>query len=211
MQDIVLKNINKSFGNHTVLDHLSLEIAAGDYVSITGESGKGKTTILNIIGMLDRPDSGTVQICGCKNPAFSSREAVRLRRYDVSYLFQNYGLIDTETVEKNLAIVLRFKKMSSTAKKRFISGALAQVGLTGYEKRKIFTLSGGEQQRVALAKIIVKSPKIILADEPTGSLDEKNRDYVLRILENFNREGKTVIVVTHDAFVASCAKRNIHL
>ncbi|MCD7947296.1 MAG: putative bacteriocin export ABC transporter [Oscillospiraceae bacterium] len=211
MQDIKLTNICKKYGDNAVLNNFSLDIAAGDYISITGESGKGKTTILNIIGMLDAPNRGTVEICGCKNPKFSSREATRLRRYDVSYLFQNYGLIDTETVEKNLAIVLRFKKISRTAKKRFIANALAQVGLQGYEKRKIFTLSGGEQQRVALAKIIVKSPKIILADEPTGSLDEKNRNYVLGILNELNKEGKTVIVVTHDAFVASCAKRNIHL
>ena len=211
MQDIILTNVCKRFGKKTVLDHFSLEIAAGDYISITGESGKGKTTILNIIGMLDTPDNGSVEICGCKNPKFSSRAAMWLRRYDVSYLFQNYGLIDTETVEKNLAIALRFKKVSAAGKKRFIADALSKVGLAGYEKRKIFTLSGGEQQRVALAKIIVKSPKIILADEPTGSLDEKNRNYVLGILEALNKSGKTIIIVTHDAYVASCAKQNIRL
>lgn len=211
MQDIILTNVCKRFGKKTVLDNFSLQIAAGDYISITGESGKGKTTILNIIGMLDTPDKGSVEICGCKNPKFSSRTAMRLRRYDVSYLFQNYGLIDTETVEENLAIALRFKKASAAGKKRVISDALSKVGLSGYEKRKIFTLSGGEQQRVALAKIIVKSPKIILADEPTGSLDEKNRNYVLEILEVLNKSGKTIVVVTHDAYVASCAKRNIQL
>jgi len=211
MQAITLKNISKKFGDKTVLENFSLEVMQGDYVSITGESGKGKTTILNIIGMLDTPDSGSIAIFGHKNPDFSSRAAVQLRRHDVSYLFQNYGLIDTETVEENIKIALRFKRSTKAKQRQIVAEALKQVGLAGYERRKIFTLSGGEQQRVALAKIIAKSPKIILADEPTGSLDEKNRDYILKILENFNREGKTVIVVTHDSCVASCAQRHIRL
>lgn len=211
MAIIELKNICKCYGDHIILDEFSLTINEGDYVSITGPSGKGKTTILNIIGMLDKPNSGTVKICGHSNLNYSSRDAVNIRRYHLSYLFQNYGLIDAETVEENMNISLRFKKMRKDKKKKLISDALNQMGLTGYEQRKIYTLSGGEQQRVALAKIIVKSPKIILADEPTGSLDEKNRDYVLKVLEKFNEEGKTVIVVTHDSCVASCAKRHICL
>ena len=211
MNGIILRDIDKSFGAKTVLDKFSLEINEGDYIAITGESGKGKTTILNIIGMLDKPDGGTVVIRGQQNPAFSSRAAVSLRRHSISYLFQNYGLIDTETVEENLKIGLRFKKTPGAGKRRVIADALEQVGLAGYEKRKIFTLSGGEQQRVALAKIIAKSPKIILADEPTGSLDGKNRDYVLEILNRFKKQGKTVILVTHDPYVASCAGRHITL
>ena len=211
MQDIILKNVSRKYGDRTVLDNFSLEAEPGDYISITGESGKGKTTILNIIGMLDKPDSGYIEICGCKNPSFSDSEAVRLRRYDISYLFQNYGLIDTETVASNIAVALRFRKGSSSSKKRLISKVLEQVGLKGFEKRMIYTLSGGEQQRAALAKIIAKSPRIILADEPTGSLDEQNRNYVLKILDTLNRRGTTIIIVTHDPFVASCAKRNITL
>jgi putative ABC transport system ATP-binding protein len=211
MQAITLNGVSKRFGGKVVLDNFSLEVMQGDYVSITGESGKGKTTILNIIGMLDAPDSGLIAILGQKSPGFSSRAAVQLRRHDISYLFQNYGLDDTETVENNIKIALRFKPLPKARQGQAVAEALAQIGLAGYEKRKIYTLSGGEQQRVALAKIIAKSPKIILADEPTGSLDEKNRDYVLKILENFNREGKTVIVATHDPCVASCAKRHIHL
>ncbi len=211
MAIIELKEICKNYGNHVVLDKFTLEINEGDYVSITGPSGKGKTTILNIIGLLDVPSSGSVIICGHRNLKFSSRAAVNIRRNNLSYLFQNYGLIDTDTVEENMNISLRFKKIRKSEKRELISNALCQVGLVGYEKRKIYTLSGGEQQRVALAKIIVKSPKIILADEPTGSLDEVNRDYVLKVLEKFNKEGKTVIVVTHDSCVASCAKRHICL
>lgn len=208
---IMLKDICKQYENHIVLDKFSLEVKEGDYISITGQSGSGKTTILNIIGMLDIQTSGTVEICGYKNPRVASKETTKLRRYEMSYLFQNYGLMDSETVEENLNIALKFKKLSKAEKKKQISSALTQMGMSGYEKRKIFTLSGGEQQRVALAKVILKSPKIILADEPTGSLDCENRDYVMKVMKKFNEEGKTVIVVTHDSYVASCAKRHICL
>jgi len=211
MADIVLEDIYKRFNEKTIFENFSLEVNKGEYLSIMGESGKGKTTLLNIIGMIDKPDSGTVIIQGHKNPDFSSRASVNLRRYSISYLFQNCGLIDTETVENNLKIALHFKKVSKGKKKTLIADTLSYVGLKGYERRKIFTLSGGEQQRVALAKIIAKSPQIILADEPTGNLDHKNRNYVLEILKNLNSEGKTVIVVTHDPYVASCAGKHIKL
>lgn len=124
---------------------------------------------------------------------------------------QNYGLIDTETVKYNLSISVHFKKLSKAKKKQLYSSALERVGLPGYEKRKIYTLSGGEQQRIALAKIMVKSPQLILADEPTGSLDARNRDIVLAMLRQLNEEGKTIVVVTHDPTVSACAKRHINL
>lgn len=211
MEAILLKDITKKYGENIVLDKFSLIVEEGDYVSITGESGKGKTTLLNIMGMLDEPNEGIIEIYGNKNPLFTSKRSINLRRHTISYLFQNYGLIDTDSVENNIKISLKFKKLNKKEIKKVVSNALEQVGLIGYEKRKIFTLSGGEQQRVALAKIIAKSPKIILADEPTGSLDEKNRDYILKILDKFNSEGKTIIVVSHDPKVASCAKKHITL
>ena len=164
-----------------------------------------------MMGLLDRPDSGTIVLCGQKNPKFSSRTAINLRRRHISYLFQNYGLIDTETVESNMQIATHFKSVSRKKERRLIADALAQVGLQGYEGRKVYTLSGGEQQRVALAKVIAKSPQIIFADEPTGSLDERNRDYVLEILQELNYQGKTIVVVTHDPHVNECAQRHILL
>lgn len=209
MQHIVLNNICKKFGEKIILDNFNMQVNKGEFLSIMGESGKGKTTLLNIIGMLEKADSGELIIKGHRNLSFSSPKAIKLRRYDISYLFQNYGLIDNETVLNNLKIVTKYQK--SKNEKNDIINALDRVGLSGIEKRKVFTLSGGEQQRVALAKIILKSPEIILADEPTGSLDYKNRDYVLEILKNLNEEGKTVIVVTHDSCVEKCAKRNIYL
>ena len=190
MTAITLSNINKRFGEKVLFRDYSLHIEAGEFVAIKGESGAGKTTLLNIIGLLETPDSGSVTLCGARNPSFSSRAAVHLRRHKLSYLFQNYGLVDTDTVEANMKLATRFGKAKGKAEKERIADALAQVGLSGYERRKVYTLSGGEQQRVALAKIIAKSPDIILADEPTGSLDERNRSYVMDILKELNRQGK---------------------
>ncbi|MBD5545404.1 MAG: ABC transporter ATP-binding protein [Lachnospiraceae bacterium] len=211
MSVMKLENISKKFGEKTIFEGFSIEIQQGDYVSIMGESGRGKTTLLNILGMLEAPDSGNVIICGKKNPKFISRATRNMRRKKISYLFQNYGLIDTDTVEENLKLVLKYKRETAGERNRNIAAALKQVGLSGFEKRKIFTLSGGEQQRVALAKIILKNPQIILADEPTGSLDSKNRDYVLNILEELNKKGKTIVVVTHDKEVAKCAHLSVQL
>jgi putative ABC transport system ATP-binding protein len=126
-------------------------------------------------------------------------------------LFQNYGLIDAESVFENVRIVTRFKKLSKKEERKAIADALEKLGLAGFESKKVFTLSGGEQQRVALAKILIKSPGIILADEPTGSLDEDNRDYVMRILQDLNEEGKTIVVVSHDPQVTQCAKSHLHI
>lgn len=211
MQCVTLENVTKSYGSKKVLTDFSLTVDEGDFISIMGASGSGKTTLLNLIGMLDTPDSGRISILGCDNPVNSSRQMLRLRRTEVAYLFQNYGLIENETVEDNLNLASRFQRISKSQKREMYTKALAEVRLAGYEKRKIFTLSGGEQQRVALAKVIIKSPKLILADEPTGSLDPQNRDDILSILKKLNREGKTIIVVTHDPCVDSCAKKHINL
>lgn len=211
MNLIKLEGVCKRFGEKNLFNNLSMEIEQGEFVSIMGESGAGKTTLLNIIGMLEPPDRGNVTVCGQQSSSFSSRTATLLRRNHISYLMQNYGLIDTETVKYNLSISVHFKKLSKTKKKQLYSSALERVGLPGYEKRKIYTLSGGEQQRIALAKIMVKSPQLILADEPTGSLDARNRDIVLAMLRQLNEEGKTIVVVTHDPTVSACAKRHINL
>lgn len=211
MADIILSNIRKCFGEKVLFNDFSLKIESGDFLAIMGESGAGKTTLLNMMGLLDTPDSGSITICGKKNLSFSSRAAMELRRCNISYLFQNYGLIDTETVKSNMRIATHFKRLSGKKEKRLISMALEQVGLHGYERRKVFTLSGGEQQRVALAKVIAKSPQIIFADEPTGSLDERNRNYVLEILKELNHQGKTIVVVTHDPYVNTCAKQQLSL
>lgn len=185
MTAITLSNINKRFGEKVLFWDYSLHIEAGEFVAIKGENGAGKTTLLNIIGLLETPDSGSVTLCGARNPSFSSRAAVHLRRHKLSYLFQNYGLVDTDTVEANMKLATRFGKAKGKAEKERIADALA--------------------------KIIAKSPDIILADEPTGSLDERNRSYVMDILKELNRQGKTIVVVTHDPYVSDCATRHIAL
>ena len=211
MADIILSGITKKYGDRVLFQDFSLKVEKGEFLSITGESGAGKTTLLNMMGLLEQPDRGNIILFGRRNLKFSSRQAVELRRHKISYLFQNYGLIDTETVMDNMKLAVRFYKISGAERRKRILGALEQVGLAGYERRKIYTLSGGEQQRVALAKVTAKSPQLIFADEPTGSLDEKNREYVLDILKALNRRGKTVVVVTHDPYVDACAKRHICL
>ena len=211
MAMITMKNIEKKFGDKVIFDQFNMSVQAGEFVSIMGKSGKGKTTLLNMIGMIEHPDGGEITICGEKNPKFYSAAARKLRANKIAYLFQNYGLIDNDTVEQNLKVSARFRKESRSRQKARFAAALEAVGLKGYEKRKVFTLSGGEQQRVALAKVIVKDPELILADEPTGSLDADNRDYILDIMKKLNEKGKTIIVVTHDPVVNLCAKRNISL
>jgi len=211
MAVISLNNICKSFGNKVIFDNLNLNVNEGEFLCITGVSGKGKTTLLNIIGLLEKPDSGSINIMGYDNPEIDSKSGIKLLRSNISYLFQNYGLVDNETVEYNLKIATRFLKLSKNDEKKKIAEALNTVGLNGYEKNKIFQLSGGEQQRVAMARILIKPTNIVLADEPTGSLDSDNRDLIMELLTKVNEQGKTVIIVTHDKEVVKCAKRVIEL
>lgn len=166
-------NLSKSFGEHKIFDHLSFKIPSKQITAITGPSGSGKSTLLNILGMIERPDAGSVRLNGKDLPKAGSNASSRLIRHEISYLFQNYALVDTETVEKNLEYALHYQKGSRKEKKEKIRQALAEVGLAGFEKRKVFELSGGEQQRTALARALLKPGGLILADEPTGALDEK--------------------------------------
>ena len=211
MPIVSLMNINKSFKDKVIFKDFSLDVEEGEFLSITGASGKGKTTLLNIIGLLEKPDSGDVFLFDTKNESFGSRKARDIRRHKLSYLFQNFGLVDNETCKFNLNLALEFSDYNREQKREAISDALTKVGLEGFDNRKVYSLSGGEQQRVALAKILLKSPELILADEPTGSLDADNRDFVLSLLKEFNEAGKTIIMVTHDVKVDSCAKRHICL
>ncbi|SMC24984.1 putative ABC transport system ATP-binding protein [Clostridium acidisoli DSM 12555] len=208
---IELKNINKHYGEHKILNNFSLDINKGEMVAITGASGRGKSTILNIMGLLEGFDSGDYLIDGEKNVKVNSRRSVKILRETINYLFQNFALIDEESVGYNLELALKYVRANKTEKKNMIKNALNQVGLDGYEKKKIYELSGGEQQRVSISRCMLKPSKIILADEPTGSLDESNVKLVLNLLKVLNEKGKTVIIVTHDKFVASNCTREISL
>lgn len=198
-------NISKRFHSHDILNSFNVNIEKNCLTVITGESGKGKTTLLNILSLLEKPDSGVVKIDNKSNP--NPKQVMHIRRHSISYLFQNYGLIDEHTVEKNLSISLTYKKHT----KMSISEALAQVGLEGYEKRKVYELSGGEQQRIALARVLLKDAYYIFADEPTGNLDIGNRDIVMKLLREQANKGKGVILATHDLHLLTYADKHIHL
>lgn len=208
---ITLKNVSKSYDKKSVLSNVSLEIADGEFVVITGKSGCGKTTLLNIMGLLETPDSGTVTLDG--KTRLSRRDTAMFYRHISGFLFQNFALIDNESVWNNLKIAVAYSGLSQKAKSKKIHAALAQVGLPKYENKKIYQLSGGEQQRVALARVILKEPRYIFADEPTGNLDAENRDLVFEELKRLRNQGCTVIVVTHDILLAqsNCIDRVIAL
>lgn len=204
---VELKNICKTFGNHTVLKDFSLQIKGNEFVAIIGESGAGKTTILNIISMLEKPDAGEVVING--NNHFTKKEIQNLRRYVYGYIFQNYVLIEEETVKENLLISKKYRK---NFKEQELEEVVAKVGLPKeYLDHKVYELSGGEQQRVAIARIMLKPCEIILADEPTGNLDVHNKKKVIKLFQQMKTEGKTIICVTHDEQMAKKADRIIYL
>ncbi|MDG0767187.1 ATP-binding cassette domain-containing protein [Bacillus halotolerans] len=204
---IELKSISKSFDGKAVLSNFSIHIEENEFVSIVGKSGSGKTTLLNIISLLDYPDEGEVVILGYENP--KSKEVMKLRRENLGYIFQNYVLMDNETVLTNLLLSTAYAKDFDKNK---LSEALEMVGLDkSFLKKKVYQLSGGEQQRVAIARIILKPCDIILADEPTGNLDEYNKNIILSLFHQLKEMGKTIICVTHDPEIANCSDRVINL
>lgn len=204
---IQLSNISKCFGKKTVLSNISLFINKNEFVCITGESGVGKTTLLNIIGLLEKPDSGEVILEGKKR--FSNKDILKLRREFFGYIFQDYLLLPDESVKENICIS---KYNSKKMDKRAIDKVMEKVGLdSSYLQKKVHYLSGGEQQKVAIARMMLKQYELVLADEPTGNLDYKNKMDVIKIFKDIKKEGKTIICVTHDKEVADSADRVINL
>ncbi|EGO5014719.1 bacteriocin ABC transporter ATP-binding protein [Enterococcus faecalis] len=211
MSMVEMKNFHKKFGPKIIFDDFSLQVDEGDMVAITGPSGCGKTTLLNTIGLIESVEQGTYQIFNESAPKINSKKANKLIRENISYLFQNFALVDSFTVRDNLLMALKYVKLSKSEKEQLIHDTLQQVNLEGYQDLKVFEISGGEQQRVAVARSILKPSKLILADEPTGSLDPENRDEILAILNQLNKNGKTIIMVTHDNKVAESCHRIIRL
>lgn len=206
-----LKNVSKKYGNNVVLTNFSMTVRKGEMLAITGKSGAGKTTVLNIMGLLENPDSGFVRLFDQPSPRISSKNANKLLRTKLSYLFQNCALIDDADVNYNLEIPLIYAQKNRKEKQNLKLAALKKVGLNIELKQKIYELSGGEQQKIAIARILLKPCNLILADEPTGSLDLKNRDEILEMLKELNHQGKTIIIVTHDPCVAETCSRKIEL
>lgn len=210
MKDIKVENITRKFGSHIVLNNLNFTLSIGKMTAICGPSGCGKTTLLNIIGLLEKPDVGSVYYDG-KAVKANSRAALKYLRYTIGFLFQNYGLSDNDTVMWNMMSAMEYCKGNKEEKRQQILAALDKVSLKGIENQKVSQLSGGEQQRVALARLMVKPCELLLADEPTGNLDKENRDIVFSILREMNREGKTILMVTHDYQLAQSCDEVLHL
>ncbi|QAA32239.1 putative bacteriocin export ABC transporter [Clostridium manihotivorum] len=211
MEVMRLDKINKEFDNNKVIDDISFSIQKGEMIAIVGESGRGKTTLLNIIGLISKPSSGDLYLFDKKNVDIYSKDAMLLRRNKIGYLFQNYGLVEDETVKWNLNIVLEYKKLSKRERNNKIEEALKMLKLESLKDKPVYKLSGGEQQRIAMLKLYLQECELVLADEPTGSLDERNRAVIIQMLKDFNKQGKTIIIVTHDSYVANCCDRIIKL
>jgi putative ABC transport system ATP-binding protein len=206
-----LIGVGKSFDGRAVIRDLDLVVEPGEMVAITGPSGSGKSTLLNMIGLLEKADQGEVRLFGERGLRVGSREATRLLRYRLGYLFQNFALVDSDSVDANLQIAQAYATGSRDDRSEARAAALHEVGLANTGGKKVYQLSGGEQQRVAIARLFLKPCDLVLADEPTGSLDAANADVVIQMLCDINARGKTVVVVTHDDRVAAMCRRTITL
>lgn len=211
MSVVQLENICMNYGSKVVLHNASLSVAPGEMLCLMGESGSGKSTLLNIIGLLETPTKGRLSIFGQSGLKPSMAQANIIRREKIGFLFQNYGLIDSESINYNLDIVRDSRRREENFN-REKQDILSSLGISTINpKTKVYKLSGGEQQRIALARLLLKKAELILCDEPTGSLDSHNSKQVMELLSNLNQEGKTVIIVTHDMRIASQCKRVVYL
>ncbi|MBT8136089.1 MAG: ABC transporter ATP-binding protein [Gammaproteobacteria bacterium] len=195
-----------------VLDNLDLEVERGDFVALMGPSGSGKTTLLNLIGGIDRPDSGGIDVDGQRIDQLSDRALAHWRSRHIGFVFQMFNLLPVLTAERNVELPLLLTSMSGSERRERARTALSLVGLEDRISHKPSQLSGGQEQRVGIARAIVTDPELLLCDEPTGDLDRKSGDEVLELLVALNEtQGKTIIMVTHDPRAAERAKRIVHL
>ena len=195
-----------------VLHSLDLEIPKGDFLALMGPSGSGKSTLLNLIGGLDRPTAGTIEVAGQRTDTMSEAQLGRWRAHNVGFVFQMYNLLPVLSAQRNVELPLLLTKLSAGERRKRAEAALSLVGLADRAKHKPRELSGGQEQRVGIARAIVSDPTLLLCDEPTGDLDRKSGDEILDLLQALNeRQGKTIIMVTHDPHAAARAKRTLHL
>ncbi|MDO5628918.1 MAG: ATP-binding cassette domain-containing protein [Mobilicoccus sp.] len=199
----------KAFGSHTLWRDLSFEAHGGTLTALRGRSGSGKTTLLNAIGGLETVDAGTVEVVGRDVTRLPAAGRRRLRKNTLGFVFQDYALVENTDVEANLAVV--YGLLGARRHRDAMDAALTEVGLSGFRRRPIRELSGGERQRVALARLLLKNPNVVLADEPTGSLDAENTLGVIEVLRRLANRGAAVLIVTHDRQVAEACDAALDL
>jgi putative ABC transport system ATP-binding protein len=211
-----IENVHKYYTRGSeridVLQGVNLDIPKGDFLALMGPSGSGKTTLLNLIGGLDSPSSGSVNVGGVNITSLSGGKLSRWRAENIGFVFQLYNLLPVLTAERNVDLPLLLTQLSRAERKKRVGIALKVVGLAERAKHYPKQLSGGQEQRVGIARAIVTDPTLLLCDEPTGDLDRKSGDEILDLLQTLNRDhGKTIVMVTHDPHAAERAKRTLHL
>jgi len=194
-----------------VLSDINLEIPVGDYVAIMGHSGAGKSTLLNIIGCLDHPTSGEYILNGKSVQSMSASRLAQVRNREIGFVFQNFNLLPKLTIAGNVELPLIYANIGTRERHRRVDEILEKFGLASRKKHRPNEISGGQKQRVAIARALVKNPVLLLADEPTGNLDSHTTDDILKILLSLNQEGNTILMITHEADVATHARRTLRL
>ena len=212
---IITQNISKTYGRPPLqvyaLRETNLTIQKGDYIAIIGPSGSGKSTLMNLLGCLDKPSSGKIFIDGKDVSLLNENELARIRREKIGFIFQKYNLIPTLNALENIELSMGFAGVESQQRTSKAKKLLEMVELSKRMTHKPSEMSGGEQQRVAIARALANDPSIILADEPTGNVDTKSGDNIMNILEEVNRRGETIIIVTHNLAIAQRAKRVLRI
>ncbi|MCI8282191.1 MAG: ABC transporter ATP-binding protein [Lachnospiraceae bacterium] len=194
-----------------VLKDVSLQVEEGEYVAIMGPSGSGKTTLMNIIGCLDRPTSGTFELAGENILKYKDKDMSNVRLKSIGFVFQSFHLLPRQSALDNVALPLSYAGIKKKERRERATRALERVGLGDRVSFKPTQLSGGQKQRVAIARAMVNNPKILLADEPTGALDQKSGKQIMELFEKLNEEGVTIVMITHDRAIASHAKRVVNI
>ena len=212
---IKIENLRKVFRTEEIetvaLSDVSLEVNQGEFIAIMGPSGCGKSTLMNILGLLDNPTAGTYYLAGKEVGHLKEKDRTQARKGNIGFVFQSFNLIEEMSVSENVELPLVYMRVSKSERKRRVSEALQRMNISHRAKHFPNQLSGGQQQRVAIARAVVANPKLILADEPTGNLDSKNGRDVMDLLSELNKEGATIVMVTHSMHDASFAHRIVNL